>query len=221
MNSKYALLVTGGKVEEKFLKFNIDEKQYDLIVCVDGALEVLDKIGIRPNYIVGDFDTVNSGILEKHSKDENIKLIRYNAVKDDTDTQAAIKLLCSLNVEKVDMIGALGSRLDHTMANIYSLYYFLKKDVNAFIINSNNRIRLIDKDIILEKCELYSKYISLVPFMGKATVTLKGFCYELEDYTFDKDSELFFGVSNEIKENSDKVVISVKNGMLILLETKD
>ncbi len=60
------LIVTGGKINKNFLKNHLKLNKYDIIIAVDKGLETLDILSIKPDFIVGDFDSIDKNILEKY-----------------------------------------------------------------------------------------------------------------------------------------------------------
>lgn len=126
MRNIMALIISGGELEEEFLLEFIKNKQIDYIIAVDRGLETLDKIHLEPNYIIGDFDSVNRDILKK-DKYSNTQIINLNPEKDYSDTHMALKLALDLNSEIVYIIGAMGKRIDHALANIHILKEALEK----------------------------------------------------------------------------------------------
>lgn len=120
----------------------------------------------------------------------------------------------SLNIT---IIGAIGTRLDHTIANFHILKQAIEKNIKTKLINENNEIELIDKPIKLKKDSKY-KYISLIPMTTEVIgVTLKGFKYPLEDYTLSIGNSL--GVSNEQIEEEAEIII--EQGILIVIKSID
>lgn len=209
------LIVSGGKIEDNILeKFKQD---FDYIIASDKGLEVLDKYNIIPKYIIGDFDSIDKNVLNKYIDNKDIIIKRLNPEKDYTDTHMALKLAIELKSTSITIIGAIGTRLDHTIANIHILKETLDKDIECRIINSRNEIQLINKKTILELDNNY-KYISLIPFTTKVKgVKLKGFKYLLEDATLQIGHSI--GVSNEqIEEYAE---IDIKEGILVLIKSKD
>lgn len=209
------LIVSGGNIEDNILeKFKQD---FDYIIASDKGLEVLDKYNIIPKYIIGDFDSIDKNVLNKYIDNKDIIIKRLNPEKDYTDTHMALKLAIELKSTSITIIGAIGTRLDHTIANIHILKETLDKDIECRIINSRNEIQLINKKTILELDNNY-KYISLIPFTTKVKgVTLKGFKYLLEDATLQIGHSI--GVSNEqIEEYAE---IDIKEGILVLIKSKD
>ena len=86
--SNRACIITGGFLEETFLTYYMDRHPAELRIVVDGALEVTHRLGIKPDYIVGDFDTVNNDLLEHYEKSI---ILRHPPEKDQTDTELAIE----------------------------------------------------------------------------------------------------------------------------------
>ena len=209
------LIVSGGKIEDNTLE-NFKDK-FDYIIASDKGLETLDKYSIMPNYIIGDFDSIDKNILDKYINNKNIIIKELNPEKDYTDTHMALKLAIELKSTSITIMGAIGTRLDHTIANIHILKEALDKDIECKIINSRNEIQLINKKTMLELDENY-KYISLIPFTTNVKgVTLKGFKYLLEDATLQIGHSI--GVSNEQIENYAE--IDIEKGILILIKSKD
>ncbi|MBE5948063.1 MAG: thiamine diphosphokinase [Lachnospiraceae bacterium] len=211
------LIITGGKISADFALTFFENKEYDCVIAADKGLEVLDKICIKPDYIIGDFDSLEAGILSGYSKDRIIKL---NPEKDFTDTEAAIRLAIEKGADSVTIIGATGNRLDHVLANISLLMIPLEAGIPAYISDENNRIRLIDKNTELKRENCFGDNVSLIPYSDEVTgVTLKGFYYPLNNKNISRFKELSLGISNKITE--DKCIIKIKSGILIMIESRD
>ncbi|MBE5820755.1 MAG: thiamine diphosphokinase [Clostridiales bacterium] len=111
----------------------------------------------------------------------------------------------------------MGTRIDHTLANINILMQPLKKNIECKIINENNEIQLIEKGIEIKKDDNY-KYVSLLPLTTTVEkVTLKGFKYSLDKADLKIGESI--GVSNEQIEEF--ATIDMEKGILILIRSKD
>lgn len=210
------LIITGGKINKNFAKKYLKSNKYDIIIAVDKGLETIDYLKLQPQYILGDFDSVNTKILEKY-KTQDIKIIKLNPEKDLTDTHSAIDLALKLKSTEITILGAIGTRLDHTMANIHILKQALDKNIKAKIVNEKNEIELIDKEIIIKKDDNY-KYVSIIPLTTQVTgITIEGMKYIINDYTLSIGDSL--GVSNEQIDKEAK--ISIKTGVLVVIKSKD
>ena len=211
------IIVTGGNINKDFLQKTILEKNFNYIIASDKGLEILDRCNIIPKFIIGDFDSINKEILDKYLNKANVKVIKLNPEKDYTDTHMALKLAIDLKSTDIIIIGAIGTRIDHTISNINILKEALEKNIHSEIIDERNKIKLINKNTIIEKDNNF-KYISLLPLTTKVEgVTLKGFKYPLKDAVLEIGQSI--GVSNEQIEEI--ATIDLKSGILILLRTKD
>lgn len=210
------LIVTGGTIDEKFLKKHLSENKFDKLIAVDKGLEILSKLQIRPNYIIGDFDSVNRKVLKQY-ENKNIPITYLKPEKDFTDTHMALKLAIQIGSTSITIIGAIGTRLDHSLANIHVLKEALDNCIQAKIVNENNQIMLINKETVIKKNGNF-KYVSIIPLTSKVTgVTLRGFKYLLENATLNIGESI--GVSNEQIEND--ATIEIKEGIAILIFSKD
>lgn len=171
-----------------------------------------------PNYVVGDFDSVSTKILESYQDKPEITFRKYNPEKDNTDTDIALRLAIELKSSSIIILGALGKRMDHAISNIHILKEALKAKIPCQILDTYNRIYLIDSKITLQKSQTYGKYISLIPLTSIVEgLTLTGFKYPLKNASL--SIGLSLGVSNEIEK--EVANIELKNGILIVIESKD
>ena len=188
------------------------------IIAGDRGLEALYQLKIIPNHVVGDFDSVSPEILEFYKKQSQIIFHTFHAEKDNTDTDIALQLAIRLKSSKITIMGALGKRMDHAIANIHILKDALEANIPCQMIDEYNRIYLINKEMTLEKEKVYGKYVSLIPLTSIVEgLSLTGFKYPLKDYTLPIGTSL--GISNEII--GDTAHIQMKNGILIVIESRD
>lgn len=219
------LLITGGKVNMDFAEEYTASKEYDTVVCADSGLNTAYRLGMPVHYFMGDFDSVSPEILEAYREgkvagSEHCEWIRYPKEKDYVDTQLVLEWILEKGAEEITFLGATGGRLDHFLANVNILMLALKQKVPAYIVDSRNRIRLIDSTFTIEREELYGKYLSLLPLTSTVTgVTLHGLKYLIEDYTLEVG--IARAISNEMDETSEKAEIQLRSGVLIVVESKD
>ncbi len=212
------LIVTGGNISKDFLLKTMNEIKFETIIAVDNGLKILNETNVKPNHIVGDFDTVDKKILETYNSDKTIQIHKYNPIKDNTDTDIAIKLAIELKSDKIIILGGIGTRIDHVLANIHILKYALDRNIECKMIDENNEIQLINKTTILFKKDITKKYISLIPLTETVeSINLKGFKYELQNGKL--SIGLSLGVSNEVIE--EQAIIEFSNGILIMIMSKD
>lgn len=211
------LIITGGHINEAFLKKLLSNEHYGMIIAADRGLLAADRLGLSVDYIVGDFDSVPEDILEKY-KSMSTPVKTFPRTKDKTDTQIALELALIHNPLGIDIIGATGNRLDHVLANIDLLILPLQLGVEACILDSNNRIYLKQKSFTIKKEAQAGDYVSLIPLTPEVKgVTLKGFHYPLVSVTMTVGSSL--GISNIIRDET--ATVDFYEGILIVMETKD
>ena len=211
------IIISGGNVDREYLKEELAKNKFDIIIAADNGLKALDECNILPNYIIGDFDSLNDCVLKKYIDNKKIKITKLNPIKDYTDTHMAIKLAIELKSTDITIIGGTGTRIDHTISNIEVLKEALDFNIPCKILDKNNCICLINKNINLIKDEEY-KYISLIPFTNKVTqITLKGFKYNVNNVIIEKGESI--GISNE--QIDKEASIEFKEGILILIKSKD
>lgn len=208
------LVVSGGYADLDFLRCIIDEKER-YIIGVDRGLEGLDVLGVKADLAVGDFDSAPQHIKNIYEKGHIIKL---NREKDYTDTHVAVIEALKRKPEAVILVGATGGRLDHMLANINLLSICTKEKVQAFMLDTKNKIRIIDRPVSIKKTCQYGAYVSLIPYTDKVTgITLKGFKYKLSDKTLVRNETI--GISNEIER--EEGFITLESGELMVIESKD
>lgn len=212
------LIVAGGDINLERLKEYGEKYKKQNIIAVDKGLERLSRLNIIPTHVVGDFDSVSNEILKQYQSNSKINFHKYRPEKDNTDTDIAMKLAIQLNSESITIIGALGKRMDHSLANIHILKYALEAKIPCQIIDDHNRIYLIEDKHTLYKNETYGKYISLIPLTSIVEgITLDGFKYLLNNASL--PIGLSLGISNEIVK--EVASIRLKTGILIVIESRD
>lgn len=210
-NNMKVVIVANGEIKNiNFLKYVI--KNSDHIICADGAAKYLMDLNICPNLLVGDLDSIDEKTLEWAEKN-NIEIQRFPVKKDMTDTELAVESALKQNPDKITIIGAIGSRLDHSLGNIMLLYKIHKLGIDAAVVNEINHITIVS-DVLKMKCRV-GETISIIPIGGDARgVTLEGLEYSLTDHNIKMGSSL--GISN--KSVSEEIIISVKDGILLVVK---
>lgn len=215
---KTALLVSGGTADRVFVSDFVANRRYDLILAVDGGLRLCHDAGLLPTHLVGDFDTVEEELLEQYGCLPGIQVIRHNPEKDATDTELAIDLAIGLQVSQIHILGGIGSRIDHSMANIYGLLHAHRRHVTCQIYDAHNKLSLTDDERVIVREEQYGDYVSLLPVTEQVKgITLEGFKYGLKDAQIRMGSSL--GVSNEIVAPWAR--IRCREGILLVVESRD
>lgn len=211
-----ALIVCGGKAPEKELLLE-ELKDSDIIIAADKGAEALYKCNIKPNFIVGDFDSIDENILNYYRKN-NINLNAFPVEKDFTDSEAAVIKAINMGAHKIALLGCTGSRLDHALSNINLLYYSLTSNIQCYIRDEFNYIRMVEKPTYIKKDKF--KYFSLLSFKEDViNLTIHGAKYPLNNHHLKVGYLSGLGVSNEIKEN--EAYIEFSSGILLIIQSRD
>ena len=212
------LIITGGNVNEQFLIDFINKNPHCIRICVDGGLRIAYDNQLELDYIVGDFDTIDKEIIRYYKEETEVPIREFNPVKDNTDTDIALELAISLKPMEIVIIGGMGSRMDHTLANIQILKKPMEAGIRAYLLDEHNRISMIDSNVIIDKQSQYGDYISLLPITQNIiNLTLKGFKYPLQAAKMEYGESV--GISNEIID--EKAEISFDSGILLMIEASD
>lgn len=187
-------------------------KGYDLIICADGGAVYAKRMGIKPHAVIGDFDSCNEKSIQCL---KGVNIVRYPCEKNETDTHLAVEYALHEGADHVLMTGAIGSRIDHTLANLGLLVLITEKGATGEIVDEYNRISMVrDRTLIKGK----GTVVSLLPYGGSVTgITLKGFKYPVTDFTLNMGDTR--GISNVLTEHVGN--ISIKEGLLLVIRPKE
>lgn len=183
----------------------------DLILCADGGYNHAKKANIIPDYLIGDFDSITDCVPS------DIPVITFPTEKDDTDTGLCIQTALDLGCNDILIIGGIGGRFDHAIANIQLMAGVADKVKKIAIKDRNNYCTILKNNtaVFSKKTGQHLSVLSLSDV--SYGVTLSGVKYPLSDYTLKRTFPL--GVSNEY--DADEAVISVESGTLLIVLSED
>lgn len=189
----------------------------DFVIAVDGGLMYCESLGVEPDLIVGDFDSITDsfvGALEEIEKRSPEKVVRLNTMKDDTDTMAALKIGIEKGFETFYMYGCGGGRLEHTIANIQSLIYLKDRDLKGYIMEGEGMTFVMRDESVSfkETMEGYVSLFALDPVIKG--VTEKGLKYTLEKAELTYGFPL--GVSNEFIGVQSEIVVDSGTALVVV-----
>ena len=188
----------------------------DAVICCDAGMCHTRALDIDPDYIVGDFDSVSSDVLEYY-RAKNIPIRQFPTRKDETDMELGIFLALELGVTDLVLFGGIGDRFDHTLANAHYLLSLLKKGVRARLVDEKNSVEVIYRHLTVNG--KVGDLVSTIPLsMEVKGITLKGFSYPLTDFDLTLDSD-YIAVSNVLAEET--ATIDIKEGYLFVIRSKD
>lgn len=219
---RHIWIITGGRVDVDWLRsLSLDQTEENIIVAADKGLLYADQAEMPVQYILGDFDSLPPEILTKY-RNSGVPIETFPPEKDYTDTHLALLWAMEQGAEKITIIGGLGSRFDHSFANVGLLSMLLSHGIQGEILDPHNRIFMMDKahsgSLRMKKNHKEKEFISLIPYTEKVTgITLTGFKYPLQNGTLTLGISL--GISNELVE--EEGMIQMEDGILIVSVSRD
>jgi len=211
-----ASIYTGGTLGDWALP---PEGADDFFIGADRGALFLVEHDIAVDLAVGDFDSIDAQQFER-VKAAAREMMTFDAVdKDWTDTELALREAVGRGFGEVFLYGGLGTRFDHSLANVHLLELASRSGCRAVLADAHNEIRLLEGP---GTCRLEADsrfpYVSLLPLTPSASgITLRGFAYPLTDATLRIGMSL--GVSNRL--DADAGQIELREGQLIVIRSRD
>ncbi|MBE5825845.1 MAG: thiamine diphosphokinase [Butyrivibrio sp.] len=182
----------------------------DFLVFCDSGLKHMSPLGLKPDLIIGDFDSHDNPHLD-------IETIVLPCEKDDTDTVFAVKETVKRGFEDFLLLGVVGARLDHTLGNVYIPVYLNSLGKRAVIIDDYSEMELVTPRFPASIDEGFA-FFSLINISGVAKgITITGAKYPLIDAEI--KSEYQYGVSNEVLPGQ-TAKVSINEGSLLLIKIR-
>ncbi len=201
---KRALILCNGQPPSRSLARRVADT-CDYIICADGGANIALRLGIRPDVIIGDMDS----ILTRTRRAFTTSTIIHIPRQDNTDLEKALDFISARKIKKIFVLGATGKRIDFTLGNLsviwkYSSFLditFVGEDWIAIPIGHKKTFRTRRRTTV-----------SLIPFGKCSGITLKGLQFPLSNATM-RIGEI--GVSNVVLRSPFSV--SVKKGNMLLI----
>lgn len=188
-------------------------KEGDWILGADGGAARALAWGLTPQLVIGDMDSLpdeDRAILE----DRGSEFVEHPRAKDETDLELALAYAVEHGAQEIVIFGALGGRLDHTLANVLLLALPSLQGVRARIVDGDQEALLIRSGEAATLRGMPGDLVSLLPLAGDAHgVTCGGLAWALDRDTL----RLGFsrGVSNEMM--GDEARIELEEGLLLVV----
>lgn len=205
-----AIIVGGGDCPKKSLieKYMINDY---IILAADSGADILCKYDITPDYLLGDFDSINQINLKKLV--DNTNTTRLPVEKDYTDTHVAVLKAMELGANEIILLGCTGKRIDHFIANLCLLKLGIDKEISIYMVDDYNEIFLINKSTCINGRK--GQTFSLFSYCEDTVdLTIRGAKYRLENFYLKQGNNLT--VSNEFVNET--VDISFSKGLLLVFK---
>lgn len=213
---KRALVLANGEWNGDATYFQQICQTVDTIVCADGGAKYAMELGLKPDRIFGDLDSIEAEVRVGYER-MGIEFVLFPAEKDKTDTHLVIDYLIAEGYQEIFLGGALGGRPDHLLGNMMLLSYAHQHGVRAKLISPMVEILVISGVLVIEGHA--GDTFSLIPIDPQAKgVTLTGFKYPLTNATVLRESTL--GVSNLIEQDYARVEVAEGAGFIFITHSQ-
>jgi thiamine pyrophosphokinase len=207
-----AVIFANGRMDQPSL-FLKELTPSDFIIAADGGAHHCNSLGVTPDVIIGDFDSLDPEILLDF-KQTGTELIKFPTHKDETDLELALQLAITRGMEDVYIIAALGDRWDMSIANVMLLSKPNLSRLSIHILVGSQELFTLRGGDHVEIRSKVGAPLSLIPLAGDARgITTYGLEYSLNDET------LYFGSSRGVSNvfSKDSANIKIKEGLLLCI----
>lgn len=187
----------------------IDRREGDFVIACDKGALYARQAGILPDLLIGDFDSWDGELAGIEKK-------RFPVEKDDTDSMLAVREGLSRGFSEFILFGALGGRLDHTLANLQTLLFLGEHGASGMLVGEGERITMVQNGsrLFLRRAGVS---FSVLAFGGTARgVTLEGTYYPLQNGVLTERFPL--GHGNRITAEAARVTVT--DGTLFVIESR-
>ncbi len=210
---KAIILLNGDIFDYEIIKRYVSADSY--IIACDGGLKHCKPLGIIPNVILGDFDSVSHTLLEEYESKSEI--LRFSKDKDYTDGELGIRKAIEIGSSEVLILGGFSAsgRVEHILANMFMLRILAEQNIFSVMLSEKSEVYyLMDEiEVVSDK-----KFVSIVPLSDEVEVLKsKGLKYDITNDKFTFGSSR--SISNEILDNA--FYISIKSGKALVITSCD
>lgn len=207
MSTKAVIFANGEIAESESVQALI--RDGDMIIAADGGLRHVFGLGLRPNIVVGDLDSAANELVQL-AQSRGAEIVEHPARKDKTDLELALEAAIDRGATDVVILGALGGRLDHALANILLLSTTTVSRLHVRIVEASTELIVVNDSTTIEGVP--GDIVTLLALTDTVTgITIDGLEYPLTNGTLERGSSR--GVSNVMTGEHAKV--SVADGRLL------
>lgn len=203
-------IIVGGAPLEDYEYIRKQVTEDDFVIYCDSGLKHLEKLGVSPDLIIGDFDS-------HENPDMDVETIVLPTAKDDTDTAYAASEAIRRGFRDILLVGVTGGREDHTLVNMYLLFKCEKYGIKACIIDDYSEMEVLSpgKTAYIEDSCLY---FSLINMTGTAQgITIRNAKFNLENAKIEIENQ--YATSNEVLPGK-TAEVSILEGRVLLMKVR-
>lgn len=201
---KTCALVGASEFNAEYFQAMDSSGLFDYVMAIDGGFAHLEAIGRKADMAIGDFDSL--GYVPR-----GLRVVRKSAHKDESDMELAMMRAKAQRFDAFYVFGALGGRMDHTLANLQLCALYAEKGVNVVVVGDDAQLTFLVGPDVLEMPACESGTLSIFAMNDECRgVFERGLEWELEDHTLTNRTTL--GLSNEFK--GEAAMVGVEEGTL-------
>jgi thiamine pyrophosphokinase len=204
---KKCIILANGKPPRKSVITFFQKNGFETLLCADGGADSALRLGLTPDYIIGDLDSISKEAIKKFKNTS--KILQYKR-QNDTDVEKCLKFAIKNKFNEALLIGVTGNRLDHTICNLGIVLKFFRK-IKLSLLAENSYLKPYTGDVLLKTQK--GEIISLYGFAKKTKISSKGLKYPL------KNISLPFGEKESTSNvsNSNSVQLKIRNGIIFII----
>ena len=203
---KCIILANGQPPSKKVFNF-FSRNDYNTLICADGGANTAAKLGLIPDYIIGDLDSISPNVYDYFfDRCEIIQLKRQS----DTDVEKCLKYAVKKKFDDVILLGSTGDRLDHSFCNIGIVLKYFDR-INIKIIHKKSLLSAYTGNVTLKT--IPNEIISIYGIDSKTRITSTGLKYQLKNISLPfgkKESTSNIALRNE-------VALKIKDGIVLVI----
>lgn len=206
---KKVLIIAGGDKPEKRLVSKLTSSGYNKIICADGGFHNALKAGLVPDYIIGDFDSVGDLSLVP----DKCKLIKYRR-QSDTDVEKCVKFALAKGTKELLILGGIGDRLDHSIANIGLLAKYSDR-AQLYLFYGNTYCFAASGEVAYTARK--GETVSVYGLTKNTRVTSGGLKFKMIN------ENIFLGGKESTSNiaSSTQIMLNIKNGKALIVREKN
>ncbi len=188
----------------------------DLVIAANGGSRLAQRLGLEPQVVIGDLDSLPARLRARLEK-RGCRFVSHPSRKDETDTELAIRYAVAEGAREIVLLGALGGRLDHMLANVLLLAMPELVGLQARIAAGDTEVWLLRAGCAVHLEGQVGDTVTLLPLAADALgITTQGLEYALHDGTLRLG--LARGVSNVMTGTNAEV--RLREGMLLVIRVR-
>lgn len=208
-----AVIFTGGTCASE-----VTVPEHELCIAADSGFHMAKKLGVFPDLIVGDFDSIGDSMPEEYTDTitgRRSEIIRHPTHKNETDTMLAADVAVERGATELYIIGGLSGRADHTLSNVFLLETLSERGVSVIYTDGANELRVVCEGERVHIPHGEYRYFSTLTF-DECVISAEGCAYPLDTSTLTRANA--YAVSNETLPCG--AAVTCHKGKLLLIRSE-